>query len=434
MKHVTNILLSVFVISFAGCHTLEVKRVTYDSNGEQTAEDRKSLIDNDEIVYFLPKTVLELDVPITIKTTTYRDAGVLRKDLVEEKAFAAPGIKISSKLESDDRFPLKINTKKLLNSGWVDSEFTIGLNEKGLLGTMNSKSTDVTAKTIKSVVSTAVKAIEMAAVVGKFRVKAIEITDPTVSQTIDELKSKSKDRREKVENLIDRTLDDIQGKTDLNKRKLLVAELTALRGQLKAEVEAYRPEYKESISTHTLYFEPKWSINHNDIDKETLKGKIHLPNEKTIGVTLKLTKGVNSIAGKPVVLLDAAFAKESLISELLGINYVEDGLLYRVPVPFDVEVIVDNQPLLKDTITLTQFGPIAKIPVHWKFMGQCETSGNFYDATGALKEFKIVTTNQSDDNSKDIQASLDSIKQLIELQKKSSEVQSPAKDDNNENR
>jgi len=100
-------------------------------------------------------------------------------------------------------------------------------------------------------------------------------------------------------------------------------------------------------------------------------------------------------------------------------------------VPLDVTVTLnDRHKVLKDTITLAQFGPIAKVPVHWKFLGRCETTATFHDATGLPSDFKIVTTNQSDENYKEIQASLESIKQIIEYQKKISEAQQPAENVN----
>ena len=404
-KQIINILRAVFILTLTGCHVFEVSMIEKHIDNNEFLKDGKD-------IYYLPKTQFDVEIPVVITTTTLLKDGFPVEEI--KKKYKVNGdVKVTPKLVPG--YPAIINSKRLLDAALFDSDFHITKTDDGMLATISNTTTDVTAKTIKNAASLIV------AVAETLPMKA-EPPSPEVIAALEQNREKLAKRIDEI-NAIDSISNINQLKENMEKRELIEQYLKSVNERLDNErkritkiKEVEKTSIKFTIKPEKLGQQAPGKIPIQDVKFEIITTiKAYEPN---------ITYDPNSIGN---VFKKKLFGKEKIVT---------DGLLYRIPVPCTFTIKIKDagegvsndqaKTIFDDIVMITQFGPTTKVPLKWKFLGVSMTVATLSTTTGGLTDFQIKTTDQSDENSQNIEALIKSIEEYKKAQKEQSESEPSA--------
>jgi hypothetical protein len=389
------------------------------------------------VVYALPKTVLKVTIPYTVRETSRVTNGYASSSL--QVVLVQKPVVIETKSVADLGHTFVLSGDDLNDDVLLEAGIEFKLNDNGLLEGVSADTTDNTLKAVQSSVSAAISVAKVLAVpkgpesppelnAALYRINQIyrEIGElvapdiipvvaspeapPEVDMKVPELPGakapKSEPARAPAKVAAKKPI--AERMAEVKKRQGLIEVLTQELEKLQAIVQTYQDKNKDVVKetelTYTLTIDPDL------FDKSQADWTYKIAPDQ-------LVKGVTSAEMPRVKLvLKGAGAQETQVSGGWKPQDKNPGFVYRAAATLPLLVQVNNTDVLQDWVSLPQLGHFASASVESKRFTTRKTSATFSNVSGALKEYKVNTGSSADKVTEAVASSLDSVqKSLLDI-------------------
>lgn len=390
MKSFIAIIAIAACIAVTGCATKSVSVSRYVDSSQRG------------VLYALPKTLLRITVPYTVSEETERKHGI---DINTESVVdILKPISLTPMLAADPAQVYVASVDAGSDSAFLASNLNFKLSDDGLLTAVVGDMKDKSLEALSAAVSAGVQIAKVAAVAGTRQVfpdeiKGIEKRIASLYAAMGEVSP------EGDTSAVDR-IEALRAEIELLQN--IAAEYQAANAN---RVRTWDVEYTIVVDPMNLDFdEQSGCFMLKNITPEELVPEIPQDEMPTVRLALKVPHGVDKAkAAAPVA-------------------EARSGILYRLPVPVECSVFVNDSLKLQDFVRMPQFGPIGCAPVESKKWADRKSSLVFSPKTGGLTGYSVVAGDSAEkavtvleDAGKTIQTGREAIKydlKIEELNKK----------------
>lgn len=383
------------------------------------------------VVYALPKTVLKVTIPYTVRETSKVENGYASSPLQE--VLVQKPVVIETKSVADLGHTFVLSGDDLNDDVLLEAGIEFKLNDTGLLEGVSADTTDNTLKVVQSSVSAGLSVAKALAVpAGTQKPPALEAALDRIQQIYKEIGELVTPDivpvavGPEVPSGVDVKVPEMQGTKapkpakaaakrpiavrveEVKKRQGQIETLTQELEKLQALVQAYQDKnklvVKETELTYTLTVDP------DSFDKSGTDWVYDItPNE--------LVKDIKAeMMPKVTLRLKGAGAQARQVSEGWKPQDKNPGFVYRATATLPLLVQIKDTDVFQDWISLPQLGHFASASVESKRFTTRKTSATFSSVSGALKEYKVNTGSSADKAAEAVASSLDAVqKSLVDL-------------------
>ncbi|WP_338277197.1 hypothetical protein [Corallococcus caeni] len=387
------------------------------------------------VVYALPKTVLKVTIPYTVRETSRMVNGYASSPLQE--VLVQKPVVIETKSVADLVNTFVLSGDDLNDDVLLEAELEFKVNDNGLLEGVSADSSDNTLKAVQSSVSAGISVAKTLAVAAGMeppeltaalrRIKQIYreigelvafdpipvVASPEVPSGVDvrvpETPGAKTPRLEPAtapakavarKSIVERTL-------EVKRRQGLIQALTQELEKLQAVVQTYQDKNKDVVKETELAY--TLTVDPDSFDKSKADWTYEIAPDE-------LVKGIKSAEMPKVTLvLKGAGAQTTQVNGGWKPQDRNPGFIYRATATLQLLVQVDNTDVLQDWVSIPQLGHFASASVESKRFTTRKTSATF-NGSGALKEYKVKTGSSADKVAEAVASSLDSVqKSLLDL-------------------
>jgi len=328
------------------------------------------------IVYYLPKVLLKITIPYTLREETKTTQGIINKS---SSVYIKKPIEIAPIIVPDKNNRSVISYSDITKNIFLESGLTFELNGGGILTSVEADLKDKTWESIEKFVSAGIKiASFIAAVAG-----------PQIPPELEGVKKR-----------IDSIYKQLGKKLTKDQIKELTEELTALNTIITIYNSNNQLSINETDTAYTIVIDPedfkddtveKGFIYH-EIKPDGLIYKNALPS---VVIRLKLNRSEISESCK-TVLTDS-----------------HPGIAYRVPMPILTTVTIKSTVVFQDYINFPQFGSHAYVNVDSKGFKDQKTKIVFSDTKGGIVTYSITSGASGDKIAESLSNSADNLSKAV---------------------